>query len=198
MIHKIKNKKGFTLVELLVVIAIIGILAVLAVPSLFKSIAKAKISDVEADYSAIKSAVLAEYAENGQLPYEIANQSFIDKYIDGGSTKTPLGGYYHIVPDYTYKSGEQDKPYINFGGWEYDKESKEFKYIEPGELQNKFKAILALRPYKANSNEIEEHSKLTESQFYQLGRDLGYQNIFLSNKDFKKDGMEIYLGLIDK
>lgn len=58
------NKKGFTLVELLVVIAIIGILAVVAVPSLMKNIEKSKAAKFVADYSAVKSAVMAEYAEN--------------------------------------------------------------------------------------------------------------------------------------
>lgn len=64
MIKKLrKNKKGFTLVELLVVIAIIGILAVVAVPSLFKNINKAKAADIVSDYSAIKAAVVSEYAD---------------------------------------------------------------------------------------------------------------------------------------
>ena len=64
MIKKLrKNKKGFTLVELLVVIAIIGILAVVAVPSLFKNINKAKAADIVSDYSAIKAAVISDYAD---------------------------------------------------------------------------------------------------------------------------------------
>ena len=62
---KKNNNKGFTLVELLVVIAIIGILAVVAVPSLFKNINKANAADVVADISAIKTAVVAEYADKG-------------------------------------------------------------------------------------------------------------------------------------
>ena len=63
MFNKKKNKKGFTLVELLVVIAIIGILAVVAVPALFKSIEKAKVAELEADISAIRSAVLSNYSD---------------------------------------------------------------------------------------------------------------------------------------
>ena len=69
MLNKKKNNKGFTLVELLVVIAIIGILAVVAVPALFKNIEKAKIAELEADISAIKSATLSYYSDtSGNLP----------------------------------------------------------------------------------------------------------------------------------
>ena len=69
MLNKNKNNKGFTLVELLVVIAIIGILAVVAVPALFKNIEKAKIADLEADISALRSAALSYYADtSGNLP----------------------------------------------------------------------------------------------------------------------------------
>ncbi|WP_286316207.1 type IV pilin protein [Romboutsia ilealis] len=68
MLNKKKNNKGFTLVELLVVIAIIGILAVVAVPALFKNIEKGKVADLEADISAIRSAVLSYYADNSEYP----------------------------------------------------------------------------------------------------------------------------------
>ncbi len=64
-----RNNRGFTLIELLVVIAIIGILAVVAVPALFKNIEKAKISELEADISAIQSAALSYYADtSGNVP----------------------------------------------------------------------------------------------------------------------------------
>lgn len=67
MLNKKKNNKGFTLVELLVVIAIIGILAVVAVPALLKNVDKSRAAKVEANYSAIKSAATAYYADNGTL-----------------------------------------------------------------------------------------------------------------------------------
>lgn len=76
MLNKNKNNKGFTLVELLVVIAIIGILAVVAVPALFKNIEKGKVADLEADISAIRSAVLSYYTNNSEYP------------IDGDSSTT--------------------------------------------------------------------------------------------------------------
>ena len=68
MLNKKKNNKGFTLVELLVVIAIIGILAVVAVPALFKNIEKGKVAELESDISAIRSAALSYYADNGTYP----------------------------------------------------------------------------------------------------------------------------------
>ena len=79
MLNKNKNNKGFTLVELLVVIAIIGILAVVAVPALFKNIEKAKIADLEADISTLRSAALSYYADtSGNLP-----DNFMLKKEDG-------------------------------------------------------------------------------------------------------------------
>lgn len=68
MFSKKKNNKGFTLVELLVVIAIIGILAVVALPALFKNIDKAKVADLEADISALKSASMSYVAEENAFP----------------------------------------------------------------------------------------------------------------------------------
>ena len=79
MFNKNKTNKGFTLVELLVVIAIIGILAVVAVPALFKNIEKAKIADLEADISTLRSAALSYYADtSGNLP-----DNFMLKKEDG-------------------------------------------------------------------------------------------------------------------
>ena len=86
MFNKKKNNKGFTLVELLVVIAIIGILAVVAVPSLMKNINKAKAADIVADYSAIKGAVISEYADS-KLVDETLNE---DKTTAALSTKLDI------------------------------------------------------------------------------------------------------------
>ena len=104
MLNKKKNNKGFTLVELLVVIAIIGILAVVAVPALFKNINKAKVADVESDYSAIKSAVLSYYTDKNTMPISDAttwNAKLAD-YMDSVPTKSAIDGTYSIV-----KSGQK-------------------------------------------------------------------------------------------
>ena len=100
MFNKNKNNKGFTLVELLVVIAIIGILAVVAVPALFKNIEKGKVAELEADISAIRSAALSYYADNGTYPNgqltgtptETANK--LSKEIEGLSN--PFGATYTV------------------------------------------------------------------------------------------------------
>ena len=87
MFNKNKNNKGFTLVELLVVIAIIGILAVVAVPALFKNIEKAKIAELEADISTLRSAALSYYADtSGNLP----NDSGIVLTKEDGKVKVNL------------------------------------------------------------------------------------------------------------
>lgn len=93
MLNKKKNNKGFTLVELLVVIAIIGILAVVAVPALFKNINKAKVADVESDYSAIKSASLSYYADKNTVP---DNTNALEGYMDSVPTKSAFGGSYSL------------------------------------------------------------------------------------------------------
>ncbi len=99
MLNKKKNNKGFTLVELLVVIAIIGILAVVAVPALFKNINKAKVADVESDYSAIKSASLSYYADNNQTPDKDTNgwSDALKDHMDSVPTTSSLGGNYTVV-----------------------------------------------------------------------------------------------------
>ena len=89
MLNKKKNNKGFTLVELLVVIAIIGILAVVAVPALFKNIEKAKVADLEADISAIKSATISYVTDNNLLPIDIATTGAADG--NAAAIKVALG-----------------------------------------------------------------------------------------------------------
>ena len=102
MINKKKNNKGFTLVELLVVIAIIGILAVVAVPALFKNINKAKVADLESDYSAIKSAVLSYYTDENTFPIDEIDEKWNEKlanYMDSVPTNSPIDGTYSIVKE---------------------------------------------------------------------------------------------------
>ncbi|MGL5714480.1 MAG: type II secretion system protein, partial [Paraclostridium sp.] len=94
MLNKKKNNKGFTLVELLVVIAIIGILAVVAVPALFSNIKKAKIADMEADYSAYKSAALSYYADENEDAKLATSPSNLDAYMESRPTTNPFGGDY--------------------------------------------------------------------------------------------------------
>ena len=60
-----KSNGGFTLVELIVVIAILAILAGIAVPSYGNYVTKAKEQAAVVEANAIKTAVIAAYAEEG-------------------------------------------------------------------------------------------------------------------------------------
>ena len=96
MLNKKKNNKGFTLVELLVVIAIIGILAVVAIPALFKNINKAKVADVESDYSAIKSAVLSYYADKNEMPTASWSDE-LASYMESVPSEAAFKGSYDLL-----------------------------------------------------------------------------------------------------
>lgn len=71
-----KSNGGFTLVELIVVIAILAILAGIAVPSYGNYVTKAKEQAAVVEANAIKTAVVAAYAEEGAGATKIK--------IDGG------------------------------------------------------------------------------------------------------------------
>ena len=115
-----KNKKGFTLVELLVVIAIIAILAAVVAPNAFKAIEKSKITAIEADYRAIKTATLVYYSDTGEWPEdEAAEAGFIKEarvaspgtqaeidgwngpYLDVWPAKSPFGTGYVFLNNTT-------------------------------------------------------------------------------------------------
>ncbi|WP_035108150.1 prepilin-type N-terminal cleavage/methylation domain-containing protein [Desulfovirgula thermocuniculi] len=116
MYRKLRNNRGFTLVELLVVIAIIGILAAIITPNAFKAIEKGKVAAAEADYKAIKAAVLNFYTDTGKWPLSNNETSppadaylvtqpqsgyngWNGPYLERWPSKNPWGG------TYTYKNG---------------------------------------------------------------------------------------------
>ncbi|MEE8541354.1 MAG: prepilin-type N-terminal cleavage/methylation domain-containing protein, partial [Desulfobacterales bacterium] len=65
MMTKLINKKGFTLIEILIVIIVLGILAMIIVPQITVSTEDAKVSTVQSDLSAIRSAIEMYYAQHG-------------------------------------------------------------------------------------------------------------------------------------
>ena len=62
---------AFTLIELLVVIAIIGILAAVIAPNAFRAVEKAKVSHLAQNLGALRTAVLAYYADVGFWPPDV-------------------------------------------------------------------------------------------------------------------------------
>jgi len=70
--HKMRQKKGFSLIELMIVVAIIGILAVMAVPSYQSYTRKARFAEVVMIAEAYKIAV-ALALQQGASPEELAN-----------------------------------------------------------------------------------------------------------------------------
>lgn len=61
-------RKAFTLIELLIVVAIIGILAAIAVPNFLQAQLRAKISRVEGDLRAMKTAIECYRLDNAGYP----------------------------------------------------------------------------------------------------------------------------------
>lgn len=62
---RLRGKAGFTLIEILIVIIILGILAMIIVPQITVSTDDAKVSTLQADLSALRSAIEVYYAQHG-------------------------------------------------------------------------------------------------------------------------------------
>jgi type II secretion system protein G len=65
MCRRLKGKAGFTLIEILIVIIVLGILAMIIVPQITVSTDDAKVSTLQSDLSALRSAVEIYYAQHG-------------------------------------------------------------------------------------------------------------------------------------
>lgn len=59
------KRKGFTLIEIMVVIAIIALLSMIGVPSIMRSLAKAKRSEAHINLRSLYTAQKAHWAEHG-------------------------------------------------------------------------------------------------------------------------------------
>jgi general secretion pathway protein G len=131
MRKKLNSERGFTLVELLVVIAIIGILAAIVAPNAFKAIEKGKVAAAEADYKAIKAAVLNAYTDTGIWPPSSdnagedpglvdssewenlpSNSGWNSPYLERWPSRNPWGGKYYYIKDGNWDfTGSNDTGY---------------------------------------------------------------------------------------
>lgn len=86
-----KTQKGFTLIELMITVAIIGILAAIAFPAYQYYVMRAQIAEAFLLTEEVKTDISEQYANNGNLPYVIA---------DGGvnlNERFPITGKYAVV-----------------------------------------------------------------------------------------------------
>ena len=63
-----KYQSGFTLIELLVVIIIVAVLAAVGIPLLTGNVDKAKLTEADAGFSSIRTAMRSQLAEKGVFP----------------------------------------------------------------------------------------------------------------------------------
>ncbi|MFT5532291.1 MAG: type IV pilus assembly protein PilA [Candidatus Paceibacteria bacterium] len=85
-----KTQQGFTLIELMIVVAIIGILAAVALPAYQDYTVRAKITEVNLQVAACKTAVSEFLQANGTFPADAnaagCNSTVTTKYMAAGLT----------------------------------------------------------------------------------------------------------------
>ncbi len=90
------RNKAFTLIELLIVVAIIGILAAIAVPNFLNAQIKAKVSRVQGDLRAMKTAIEMYRLDEGGYPIACTLESVGGIQFRAGEIFEPVA--YASVP----------------------------------------------------------------------------------------------------
>ena len=136
--HKLKNKKGFTLIEILVVIGIIGLLMTFLVPNLLGAKDRAKETAVKGVMHSVQLAIESYAMENEVYPivHNIALESFCRNYL-------MQAGYIVAIPKnpftgLEYRDGDVAGKII------YDYDETSGKYTLAGYKRNGFSKILEL------------------------------------------------------
>ncbi len=114
-----KGGSGFTLIEMLIVIVILGILAMIIIPQISVSSQDAKLSTLQTDLSALRSAVEVYYAQHSSAypasatpatkPADVS--TLADVFVAQLTRYTDASGNISNTKDATYTFG----PYIKGG-----------------------------------------------------------------------------------
>ena len=140
--HKMKAKRGFTLVEILIVVVILGILAAIVIPQFTQASSEAKLNSLCSDLQTLRSQIELYKVQHNDNPPDLAdfaNQMVYCTDIDGdtNSLKTragvyEYGPYLERLPDnpFTGENAVVDWDTSNtttLSGWEYEETSGEIR-----------------------------------------------------------------------
>jgi general secretion pathway protein G len=93
--HRIRSRRGFTLLELMIVLAIMGILITIAQPNLKAAVTRAREAVLREDLFQMREALDQYYADNGKYPTqlsELVNQSEKSRNYLREIPKDPITG----------------------------------------------------------------------------------------------------------
>ena len=107
---QLKRKSGFTLIELLVVVIIVAVLAAVGIPLLSAEVERAKVSELEAGLGTIRTAMRAEFAENGSTVgwSNVTLSDLVTVAPEIGLAVNDLDGRFALQSEYTIVSADAD------------------------------------------------------------------------------------------
>ena len=93
IMNKIRCEKGYTLIEMMIVIAIIGILSTMSLPSMQRSLIRAKEATLRNTLFTFRNIIDQYYADNGVYPESLEN--LVDKQYIRTVPKDPFTGTFN-------------------------------------------------------------------------------------------------------